>query len=172
MMKRSRLALITAAPLLLLAACSEAPKVDNRAGEAKRLQAGEFEVTAKVASLVSTDKSTPSTKLRVGATATAKGCVGADGIPEPALFTEPGDQCKIDNSYVSGAILNLAIKCTRALPPGYVTSAVDGSFTADSFTATVTTDTSFYGNGDYKLVRNVTARRVGVCPPAPTVKKG
>lgn len=162
--------ILIAVPLLLLAACSEEAKVDKRAGEARQLQAGEYEVTAKVASLVSTDKSAPATKLKVGDTTIMRGCVGADGVPAPALFADPGDQCKIDNSYVSGAILNIAVKCTRTAPPGNVSAAVDGSFTADGFTAKVTTDTSFYGDGDYKLVRDLTAKRVGVCPPAPAAK--
>ena len=34
-----------------------------------------------------------------------------------------------------------------------------------TLTATVTTGTSLYGDGDYQLVREVTGKRVGVCPP-------
>ena len=169
-MTGSRFAIAVAVPLLLLAACSEEAKVDKRAGEAKRLQPGEYDVTAKVASLVSTDKSAPATKLKVGDTTIAKGCVSADGVPAAALFADLGDQCKVENSYVSGAILNLAVKCTRTKPPGNISAAVDGSFTADSFAAKVITDTSFYGDGDYKLVRDLTAKRVGACPPAPAAK--
>ncbi|MCA1653230.1 MAG: DUF3617 domain-containing protein [Sphingomonadales bacterium] len=159
-------------PLLLLAACSDdAPPVDKRASEAKQLKAGEYEVTAKVTSLASTDKSTPATKLKIGDSTRTKGCVGEDGTPAPALFVDVGDVCKVNSSYTSGAILNLQLTCTRKSNPGYVTSAVDGSFTADAFKATVTTGTSFYGNGDYQMVRELTGKRVGVCT-APAAKAG
>lgn len=152
-------------PLLLLAACGEdAPQVDNRASEAKQLKAGEYEVTAKVTSLSSTDKSTPATKLKIGDTTTVRGCVAADGTPDPKLFVDAGDVCKINSSYTSGAILNMQLSCTRKSNPGYVTSAVDGHFTADAFTATVTTGTMFSGTGDYAMGRELTGKWVGVCP--------
>lgn len=159
--------LLMIAPLLLLAACADDAPVDKRAGEAKQLQAGEYEVTAKVTSLSSTDKSTPATKLKSGGTMTSRGCVAADGTPDPALFTDPGDACKVNSSYVSSASLNLQLTCTRKSNPGFVTSAVDGKFTADSFTAKVTTGTSFAGSGDYQMVRELTGKRVGVCTVAP-----
>lgn len=171
-MTNLRWALAVTTPLLLAACSDSAPKVDKRASEAKQLQAGEYEVTAKVTTLTPMDKAKPATKLKVGDSATTRGCVAADGVPDAALFTDAGDLCKVDSKYVSGAILNLAIKCTRPSNLGYVTSAVDGSFTADAFTAKVTTGTSFYGDGDYQLVRELTGKRVGVCPAsaAPAAK--
>ena len=158
-------------PFLLLAACDDPPAVDKRAGEAKQLQAGGYQVTAKVTSLSSTDNSTPATKLKVGGTTITKGCVAADGTPEPMLFVDAGDVCKVNSSYTSGAILNLQLTCTRKSNPGYVTSAVDGQFTAQAFTAKVTTGTSFSGDGDYAMQRELTGKRVGVCT-APAPKKG
>lgn len=157
-----------AAPLLLLTACGDdAPKVDPRAAEAKSLSPGQYEVTAKVSALRSTDKTTPATKLKVGDTATTTGCVGADGVPLPALIAEDAaDSCKTTSSYVSSAILNVALTCTRKTNPGWVNYAVDGAFTAEAFTGKVTTTTSFAGSGDYRLVRELTARRTGVCVAA------
>lgn len=155
-------------PLLLLAACSQdAPPVDKRASEAKQLQAGQYELTGKVTQLSSTDNSKPATKLKIGDTVTAKGCVAADGTPEPTLFSEAGDVCKPVTSYVSGAILNVQISCTRKGNPGVVTSTASGSFTADAFKAEVTSSTSFVGKGDYALTREVTGKRLGACPPKP-----
>ena len=157
-----------AAPLLLLAACADdAPKAEQRPAEAKSLAPGQYEATAKIVTLASTDKTTPATKAKVGDTTTVSGCIGADGIPPPALFVDDArDVCKVNSSYVSGAILNLGLICTRKTNPGFVTSAIAGSFTADAFTARVTTGTSFSASGDYKLIRELTAKRTGACSPA------
>lgn len=152
-------------PLLLLAACSaDAPPADKRASEAKQLKAGEYEVIAKVASLSSTDKTTPATKLKLGDTTTVRGCVSADGTPDPSLFVDAGDVCKVNSSYTSGAILNMQLSCTRKSNPGFVTSAVDGQFTSEAFTAKVTTGTMFSGTGDYSMARDLNGKRVGSCP--------
>lgn len=161
-----------AAPLLLLAACGQdAPKPVQPTTDAETLSPGQYEVTAKVASVVSTDKTTPATKLKAGDSATATGCVGEDHLPAPSLFVDdPADVCKIDNSYVKSAILNLALTCTRKRDPGFVSQSIAGSFTADGFTAQVKTNTSFVGTGDYAMVRQLTAKRTGTCPPKATAK--
>ena len=161
-----RLAL-AGATLLLLSACGDdKPAVNKSAGEAQQLAAGEYQVTAKVASLTALDKARPATRLKAGDSVTMKACVDAAGVPDPALFSEAGDRCTIDSKYISGAILSLGLKCSRPANRGVVTSAVDGSFTADTFSAKVTTGTSFYGDGDYQLVRNLSGKRIGACPPA------
>ena len=161
-----------AAPMLLLAACADdAPKAAQAPAEAKSLAPGQYEVTAKVVSLRSTDKTTPATKAKLGDTTTVTGCIGADGIPPPALFVDDArDLCKVNSSYVSSAILNLGLICSRKSNPGFVTSAIAGSFTADAFTAKVTTGTSFSASGDYTLIRELTAKRTGTCPPAAAAK--
>ena len=165
-----RLAL--AAPLLLLAACGDgAPKVAQPRADAETLSPGQYAVAAKVVSVASTDKTTPATKLKVGDSATATGCVGADHVPAPSLFVDdPGDVCKIDNSYVKSAILNLAMTCTRKRNPGFVSQSISGAFTAEGFTAQVKTNTSFAGRGDYALVRQLTAKRTGTCAPDASAK--
>lgn len=159
--------LIVAAPLLLLAGCSDkAPKVDKRAGEAKQLEPGAYEVQAKVDSLTATDQGKPASMLKAGDTAILKGCVGADGTPDPSLFVEAGDQCTPTQSYARGAIINIQYHCTRKGASGSVNYSISGDFTADAFTAKATTGTSFTTPDDYTLIRDLSGKRVGNCPAA------
>jgi len=157
---------LAAAPLLLLAACDDAPKIDKRAGEAKQLTAGAYEVSAKLDTLAKSDLEAPATKAKVGDITTLKGCVAADGTPEATLFVEPGDVCKPTQSYSSGAILNIQYGCQRKGKSGSVNYSIDGQFTADSFTAKVTAGTSFASPDDYVANRSLTGKRVGNCPAA------
>ena len=156
-----------AAPLLLLAACSDdAPPVDKRAGEAKQLAAGAYEVQAKVESLAATDKGKPASKAKAGDILVLKGCVAADGTPDVSLFTEAGDVCSPTQSYARGAILNIQYHCTRKGAAGSVNYSIDGQFTANAFTAKVTEGTSFATPDDYQLLTSLTGKRIGTCPPA------
>ena len=157
---------LAAAPLLLLAACDDAPKVNKRAGEAKQLTAGAYEVSAKLDTLAKSDLEAPATKAKVGDITTLKGCVAADGTPDATLFIEPGDTCKPTQSYSSGAILNIQYNCQRKGKSGSVNYSIDGQFTADSFTAKVTAGTSFASPDDYVANRSLTGKRVGNCPAA------
>ncbi|MEO6247044.1 MAG: DUF3617 family protein [Sphingomicrobium sp.] len=165
--------LLVAAPLLLLAACSDdAPPVDKRASEAKQLAAGAYEVQAKVETLTATDTGKPATKMKLGDTTVLKGCVAADGTPDASLFIEPGDACKPTQSYSSGAILNIQYHCARKGTSGSVNYSISGEFTADTFTAKSTEGTSFTTPDDYTLIRDLKAKRVGNCaaPSAPPAK--
>jgi hypothetical protein len=47
---------------------------------------------------------------------------------------------------------------------GEVMPAMMGSFTKDGFEGDITTLTYFVKDGDYRLTREVTAKRVGDCP--------
>ena len=49
--------------------------------------------------------------------------------------------------------------------------AMNGSFKADSFEGEITTLTYFVEDGDYRLIRKVTAKRVGDCPAAGGAEK-
>ena len=169
---RLRLALPQAAPLLLLAACSDdAPPIDKRAGEAKQLAAGGYAVEAKVESLTKTDLGPPASKAKPGDMIKLAGCVAANGTPDASLFVHPGDQCRAMQSYTRGAILNIQYNCTRKGGAGSVNYSIDGQFTADAFTAKVTEGTSFTTPDDYTLVTTVTGKRSGTCPaPAPAAK--
>jgi hypothetical protein len=167
-----RMMVICAAAAALLGACSDNAPQPKEAARAEKLQAGEYAVTGKVTALDSTDKTTPATRSKVGDTVTVKGCVAADGTPDPALFVDAGDVCTVSAIYASGAILNLQENCTRKANPGYVSSAVEGSFTADAFKAKVTTGTAFAGSGDYQMTRELTGKRVGACPAPAAPKAG
>ena len=158
-----RLAL--AAPLLLLAACSDdAPVPSKRDAEAKQLSPGAYEVQAKVETFTKTDLGAPASKAKVGDATVLKGCVAADGTPAPTLFVEPGDVCTPTQSYVSGAILNIQYHCSRAGKSGSVNYSITGDFKADSFSAKSTIGTSFSSPDDYSVVRDLQGKRVGNCP--------
>lgn len=154
-----------------LAACSsEAPPPPAPAASAS-LAAGQWEVTSKVAALRSTDKTDPAVAVKVGDTATASACIGPDGAPPAELFALEGHQCAAQNPYVRKGRMNMQLDCTAEA--GKVMGNVEGKFTADDLTATVTTTSSFVGSGDYELKREITGRRIGECSsPAATPAAG
>jgi hypothetical protein len=157
--------ILNVAALGLLAACSDdAPPAKPAKVRADALKPGEYEVTATVDVLRSTDKTTPATKSKAGATQTARICVPADGALDPATFAEAGENCTASDNYMRGGRMSLQYKCLRG--GEQVTQTVDGSFTADSFTGKVMTATYFQGSGDYEMTRTMTAKHVGDCPAA------
>ena len=151
-----------------VAGCSGESAQQPNAAEAetaKALEPGEYELTAKVDQVRSTDKTTPATSLKVGASAPAmRACVAADGSLDPKMFAEASDSCTVADSYVRNGRMSVQLKCKRAGQGGNVMQLVDGDFTKDSFEAKVLGSTSFSGSGDYEMARSVTARRVGDCP--------
>jgi|SRR5688500_16435674 hypothetical protein len=152
----------------LLAACSgdTATNATVEKARADALQPGEYEVTATVAALRSTDNTTPVSKAKPGDPPTAaRTCVPADGTIDSAVFAEAGETCNPMDNYMRGGRISLQYKCTRDRQQ--LTQMVDGEFKADSFTAKVITSTYFTGSGDYELTRNFTGKRVGDCPAAP-----
>ncbi len=155
--------MIGTATLTMLAACGgEAPKPAT-AEKPKTLVAGEYEVVSEVTMLASADKSIPATKLKKGVKQTIRACVAADGTPDPKMFVEPGDQCKVNNSYARSGRLSVQYTCDRA-GRGDVNLNADGNFTADGYKVIVTAGSSFPGDGDYTLTRMLNARRLGACP--------
>ena len=56
------------------------------------------------------------------------------------------------------------MSCTREGPAGYVMPAMMGSYSAEGFEGEISTLTYFTAEGDYRLTRKVTAKRVGDCP--------
>ena len=167
---RTAMVTIGGAGMLALAACSDdsATTAPPKAEKAATLAAGEYEVATKVEDLRSTDHTTPLTKAKLtgpdGAPTVQRACVAADGTIAPEVFTEPGDTCKINNSYARSGKINMQIGCERAGAPGNVMHSIDGNFESESFTATVNTGTYFTGSGDYAMRRSMTGKRVGVCP--------
>jgi hypothetical protein len=153
-----------------LAACGqqEAAPADNGSEQLPAaLNPGDYEVTTLVQSLRSTDGTPPATKAKASATGDKpivhRACVGSDGTVEPVMFSEAGDECRIENAYARNGRLQLNLSCTRPGSPGQVMQSVNGKFTADGFEATVETGTYFTGAGDYQMRRQMTGKRTGDC---------
>jgi len=132
---------------------------------ASSLGAGLYELSAEVTELAATEKDAPATKLKLGEKQVIRACVSSDGKPTPELLAEAGDKCQVKDSYVRNGRINQQLSCTRKGVDGQINPAIDGTFKADSFEGKITTNTYIYNAGDYRLVRQVTARRVGDCPP-------
>lgn len=160
-----RMILMTVAGAAALASCGGGEEPVNNVAEAAAasLQPGEYELTAKVDALRSTDKTTPATALKAGGDpVVTRTCVGADNKMDPAAFVEAGETCTPSDSYMRNGRMNLQYRCNRS-GKGQLTHVVDGSFKTDSFTAQVRTGTYFSGSGDYDLERSIDAKRVGEC---------
>ena len=157
---------------LVLAACGGGKQEQAPVEEsAARLAAGLYEMSAEVTQLASTDNSTPATKLKQGEKLTTQACVSADGKPAPELLAEAGDKCELKNSYVRNGRMSAEMSCSRDGKSGSVMPAMNGSFKADSFDGEITTLTYFVDDGDYRLTRKVSAKRVGDCPAGGAVEK-
>jgi hypothetical protein len=153
---------------MLVASCGGEQKAAPAEEEAAaKLTPGLYEVSYEVTSLASTDKSTPATKLKQGDKGVIKACVAADSKPAPELLGEEGDKCEIKNDYIHNGRMSAQMSCTRSGKSGLVMPAMMGSFTADGFDGEISTLTYFNEDGDYRLVRQVKAKRVGDCPAAP-----
>lgn len=152
---------------VLLTGCSEAPPPDNGSEQVPAaLNPGEYEVTTLVESLRSTDQTTPATKAKAdGKTYMHRACVASDGTVEPTMFSEAGDECRIDNAYARNGRLTLSLSCSRPGAPGTVAQSISGTFAADGFAADVQTATYLTGAGDYAMTRKMTGKRVGECAP-------
>jgi hypothetical protein len=153
-----RIIVVTAG--LLLAACgSDTAEAPKQAAVPATLPAGEYEVTTVVKALSSTDKGPVPTFAKQGESRTTRGCVGADGLPAADLLAPKGDQCELQNPYVRSGRVNLQLSCNRK-GQGQVMADVSGRYTADGFTGTMTANSFFAGAGDFKLVEEITARKV------------
>lgn len=150
-----------------LAGCSETKPAEQGSEQVPAaLNPGEYEVTTQVESLRSTDQTTPATKIKAdGQARTHRACVASDGTVEPAMFSEEGDECRIDNAYARNGRLTLSLSCSRPGAPGTIAQSVSGTFSADGFDASVQTATYLTGAGDYAMTRKMTGKRVADCAP-------
>ncbi len=156
---------------MVLAACGGEPQAPAQEEAADVLAAGLYALTSEVTALSSTDNTTPSTKLKLGDKQTIQACVAAGNKPAPELLAEAvGDQCEIKNSYIRYGRMSAQMSCTREGTSGLIMPAMMGSFTKDSFEGEITALTYFTGEGDYRMTRKVSAKRIGDCPPAPAEK--
>ena len=158
--------IVPAGVALALAACGGAKPEQPTVEEAPAsLAAGLYELTSEVKAVTSTDNTTPATKQKVGDKRTLKACVAADGEPAPELLAEAeGDKCEIKNSYIRNGRMSAQMSCTREGQSGGVMPAMMGSFTSDGFEGEVTSATYFVADGDYRMTRKISAKRVGDCP--------
>ena len=150
---------------LALSGCSGGEEATTNKVEAAAaaLEPGEYEISATVDSMRSTDGKTPATQLKAGApAATSRACVAADTGVAATAFTEAGETCEAGDTYMSNGRMSLQFRCKRA-GKGDVAHLVDGKFKKDSFEAEVISTSSFSGPGDYEARRTVTAKRVGEC---------
>lgn len=150
---------------IAVAACGgeQKPEVTTEEVPAK-LTAGLYEMSAEVTQLASTDKTTPATKLNQGEKLVTRACVGADGVPETSMFAEQGDACQVKSSYIRNGRMSVELSCKREGMSGDVMPAMRGDFTKDGFEGDITTLTYFIKDGDYRMTREISARRVGDCP--------
>ena len=160
---------MASAALALLAGCGSEAPAPVEVEAPKTMVAGEYEVVSEVTKLVSTDKSTPATTLKLGDKATFRACVAADGTPDLKMFVEEGDRCTVNHSYGRSGRLSMQYSCKRA-GKGELYPNADGNFTADGYKAVVTVASAFSGDGDYALTRMLTAKRVGACAAAGPAK--
>ena len=165
-----RTIIVGLAAAAVLAACSEdAPPAAQEEKKAEALQPGEYEFTAVVDSVRSTDNTTPATNMKVAAageeTEKVRLCVAKGGAIDPLIFAEAGDQCTPSSTYMRGGRMSLQFNCNRP-NRGQLTQLVDGNFTATSFEAKVITSSYFEGPGDYAMTRTLSGTRVGDCPAA------
>lgn len=162
---------MTIAATALLGACgggSEQPTNSGSEQVPAALNPGQYEVATLVQDLRATDGTTPATKTKASAQGDKpvlhRACIAADGTVDPALFSEAGDECRIDNVYARNGRLTMQLACSRPSNPGQIMQSVNGKFTADAFEAEVTTATYLTGAGDYTMRRKLAAKRVGDCP--------
>jgi len=156
--------IIAAGAVLALAACDsgEAPKNDVAPEAPATVAAGEYSYTSEVTKLASTDKTTPSTALKMGAKDEGKTCVGADGKLDAALFTEKGDKCSETASFIRSGRISIQYQCNRA-GKGSLYPNADGNYTADGFEVLANASSQFSGTGDYQITRHIVAKRTGDC---------
>ena len=158
--------LMATGALALLAGCGSEAATPAKVEKPATMVAGEYEVLSEVTMLASADQSTPATTLKLGDKATIRACVAADGTPDPTMFIEEGDRCTANHSFVRSGRLSVQYTCNRA-GKGEIYPNADGNYTADGYKALVVVASSFAGDGNYKLTRTLTAKRVGACPAAP-----
>jgi hypothetical protein len=154
-------------PLCLVAACSGGE--EKKAEAAGAMQAGQWETTSEVISFKSTDKATPALKAAAGDKSTAPACIEEKDAkkPEPELFAGEGYECKYKSDYIRNGRINASLDCKRDAIKGDIMMTVQGSYTGDSFQATVDTISYLPGEGDFQMSSKIAGRRTGASCAAP-----
>jgi hypothetical protein len=156
-------------PFLVLAACSEGEQQPKKDADApKQLSAGQWEMTSEVTKVTQRDQGTPAFKETVGGKKTVSSCLAEADLkkPQPAFFVGEDMDCISRDVYMSRGRANVTLSCKKAGLPGEIATIVNGTFTADSFEGTATTETSLLGDGDMKIDAKLNGRRTGECTAA------
>jgi hypothetical protein len=155
---------------LAAAACSGGDDGTNQAAAAPTtLPAGTWQASFEVKKFASADKTTPALKAKEGDKEQDSSCVpeAQRAQPAPELFAGAGYACTYQNSYIKDGMINATIQCTRPELKGQINMAVQGSYTADSFEATVDSTSYLPGTGDFTMSRKVKGKLTpGACQPA------
>jgi hypothetical protein len=157
-------------PFLVLAACSEGEQQPKKDAEApKQLSAGQWEMTSEVTKVTQRDQGKPTLPAAEGTKTTTSSCLAEADLkrPQPAFFVGEDMNCTSRDVYMSRGRANVTLACKREGLPGDIATVVNGTFTADSFEGTTTTETSLLGDGDVKIEAKLTGKRTGDCPAAP-----
>ena len=160
-------------PILLVGACSgDAEQPKAAAPKASAMQAGQWETTTEVTRLTQKDQGTPKIDTPAGTKSTDRVCIGESEVkkPPPALFAGSASDCAYDNFYMSGGTLNVTMRCTRPGLSGEILVSAYGDYSADTFAATIETNTHLSTDGDVAIVAKMTGRHVGPCTADPEEK--
>jgi hypothetical protein len=153
-------------PVLLVAACGEAPAENKAAPAAAAPSPGQWELTTEVTRFTKADQGTPRIDTPAGTRTTARVCVGpGDQLPS-AFFAGENFTCTYPTYYVRGGRINLTLNCRREGLSGDIPMTVNGTFTGDSAEYTRNTRTVLVSDGDVEIDARVAARRTGDCTPA------
>ena len=164
-------------PLLLAVACSggsEAPKQEEQAAAAEKLDSGPWELATEVTQFAKSDQGTPKIDTPVGTKATTTHCIAeAESTkPQPGLFGGEKDECTYGNDfYMSAGRLSATVNCNRPGLSGNVATRADVDFTATTMEGTLSTTTYLTTDGDVRITSKLTGRRVGVCTPEAATEK-
>jgi hypothetical protein len=161
---------------LAAAACSGGDEAKNEAAAVPAtLPAGTWQAAFEVKRFASADQTTPALKAKQGDKEQSSSCVteAQRTQPAPELFAGAGYSCTYQNSYIKDGMINATIACTRPELKGQINMAVQGSYTADSFEATVDSTSYLPGPGDFTMSRKVKAKLTpGACQAAPAAGDG
>ncbi len=156
---------LMAAAILALAGCAEeAAKAPPAPAAPASLPAGLWKTSGEVSQFKTMDAGTPIIAAKVGDKNTGETCVaaGEGKKPKPALFGAMRGECGYSNFYLGNGTMSGTIECKS--PQGPIMHMVNGSYTADTFEASVDTASYLTSDGDVTLTTKLSGTRAGDCP--------
>jgi hypothetical protein len=159
-------------PIILVAACGEAPAENKAASGAAAFAPGQWELTSEVTALTKADTEAPRINTPAGTRATNSVCA-AEGHQLPtAFFSGEGYRCTYGTYYVRNGRVNVTLSCYRDGLQGGMTMSAEGTYQADSVTFTRNLRTNLTTEGDAVIDSRVTGRRTGECTPQAPGEEG